>query len=352
MRLQFCPYQLKFISPAGTSRGVMTEKLTAFLRIFDENDPDRYGIGEAAIFPGLSPEADERYFYKVTELVTNVKLGIPTDLSHFPSLQFGFEQAILDYSSGCHGIYFDSPFLQGSRSIEINGLVWMGNYEEMLNRLEKKIEDGFKCIKIKIGAIDWVKEIDLLKTIRNHWNSNDIEIRVDANGAFTKDNVMSKLNELSLFDIHSIEQPIKPGNPAAMRELCGSSPIPIALDEELIGKFSLQEKREIAGIIKPQYFVIKPALTGGFSGATEWIEIAQEQGAGWWITSALESNIGLNALSQWVATLDTSIPQGLGTGALFSNNISSPLTLNKDRLVYNPSLSLDRRKIAQLDWRD
>lgn len=352
MRLQFCPYILKFIAPAGTSRGVMTEKLTAFLRIFDENDPEKYGIGEAAIFQGLSPEADERYFYKVIELVTNIKLGIPTDLSHFPSLQFGLEQAILDYSSGCKGIYFDSPFIQDKSSIEINGLVWMGNFDEMLQRLETKLEEGFHCIKIKIGAIDWQREIDLLKAIRLHWNASEIEIRVDANGAFNERNVMAILDSLSKFDIHSIEQPVKACNPELMHHICQVSPIPVALDEELIGKFTLEQKREMAETIKPQYLVIKPSLTGGFSGGKEWIEIASSIDAGWWITSALESNIGLNALAQWVATLNTNMPQGLGTGALFSNNISSPLFLVGDSLRYNPQAHLDRMKIDALDWRD
>lgn len=352
MRLQFAPYVLKFKQPAGTSRGVMLEKITAFLRIFDENNPDHFGIGEAAIFEGLSPEADERYFYKMVELVTNVKLGIPTDLSHFPSIQAGFEQAILDYSSGCRGIYFDSPFTRGEKSITINGLVWMGDFQEMMSRLESKLEDGFKCIKIKIGAIDWIKELDLLRAIRQRYDENVVEIRVDANGAFSEENVMQKLDQLAPFRIHSIEQPIRQGQPDLLRKVCEDSPIPIALDEELIGKFTMDDKIRLLNDVTPHYLVLKPSLIGGFSGAEEWISLATERKIGWWVTSALESNIGLNALAQWVATLDNKLPQGLGTGGLFTNNFFSPIYLEQDQLKYNPYQSLDRSQLADLDWRD
>lgn len=352
MRIQFAPYVLDFKAPAGTSRGVMTNKLTAFIRIFDERNPSDYGIGEAGIFPGLSPEADERYFYKMAELVTNVKLGIPTDLSHFPSIQAGFEQAILDYSSGCKGIYFDSPFTKGQGSIEINGLVWMGNFDEMKERLEIKLNEGFKCIKIKIGAIEWKREKEIISSIRAKYDSSRVEIRVDANGGFTMDNIRPVLNQLADLDVHSIEQPIRQGHPELMRKLCETSPVAIALDEELIGKFTFEEKESALDIIQPAYIVLKPSLIGGFSGAQEWIDLAEKRGIGWWITSALESNIGLNAIAQWVATLNTDMAQGLGTGALYVNNFDSPIELSGDRLFYNPSLSLNREQIAALDWRD
>lgn len=352
MKLQFAPYTLKFKNPAGTSRGVMTTKLTAFLRIFDERDSSRFGIGEAAIFPGLSPEADERYFYKITELVTNIKLGLPTDLSHFPSIQSGFEQAILDYSSGCKGIYFNSPFIKGEKNIEINGLIWMGAFEEMLNRLEEKLREGFKCIKIKIGAIEWNQEKELISKIRSHYDASQIEIRVDANGGFNSGNIMNVLDQLASLDVHSIEQPIRQGNPEQLSKICEESPIPIALDEELIGKFSKEDKQLLLDRVSPQYIVLKPSLVGGFSGAGEWIELAEERGIGWWVTSALESNIGLNAIAQWVATLDTQIPQGLGTGGLFLNNFISPIELSGDQLSYNPSISFNRDILESLDWRD
>ncbi|MDE7412225.1 MAG: o-succinylbenzoate synthase [Muribaculaceae bacterium] len=352
MRLQFAPYTLKFKTPAGTSRGVLTEKITAYLRIFDENDPSIYGIGEAAIFPGLSPEADDRYFYKMVELVTNVKLGIPTDLSRFPSIQVGFEQALLDFSNGGKGIYFPSSFTSGENSIEINGLIWMSDFDRMMLQVEDKLKQGFRCIKIKIGAIEWNKEIKLIQFIRSHFSRKEIEIRVDANGAFSMDDVIPKLKALADLDVHSIEQPIRQGSPELMKFLCEITPLPIALDEELIGKFTMEEKERLLSEVHPQYIVLKPSLAGGFSGCTEWIGLAEKYGIGWWVTSALESNIGLNAIAQWVATLPTSLPQGLGTGGLFTNNFQSPISLQGDRLYYKPALGFDKSQIDGLDWRD
>lgn len=352
MRLQFAPYILKFKQPAGTSRGVLTEKITCFLRMFDENNPSVYGIGEAAIFPGLSPEADDRFFYKLMELQANVRLGLKTDLSKFPSLQCGFEQVIRDFSGGGHGVYYNSQFLFGAESININGLVWMGNFDEMIERIETKLREGYKCIKLKIGAIDWRSEVDMIKYIRDRYDASHLEIRVDANGGFDMDNALPRLKRLADLGVHSIEQPIKAGNPALMRFLCDVSPLPIALDEELIGKFTTESKIKMLDDIKPAYIVIKPSLIGGFTAGEEWISLAKERNIGWWITSSLESNIGLNALAQWVATLDTNIPQGLGTGALYTNNVESPLYLNGEKLKYNPDMSLDRKWINNLDWRE
>lgn len=352
MRLQFAPYILKFKEPAGTSRGVLTEKPTCYMRLFDENNPSRYGVGEAAVFPGLSPEADDRFFYKLMELQANVRLGRSTDLSHFPSLQFGFEQCIRDFTGGCNGIYYPSQFVAGIQSIQINGLVWMGNREEMMERMEKKLEEGFSCIKFKIGAIDWKSEIDMIETVRKRYDRDRVEIRVDANGAFDMDHALPRLKHLADLDVHSIEQPIKAGQPLMMRFLCQVSPLPIALDEELIGKFSMEEKARTLDAIHPQYIVIKPTLTGGYSGAEEWIKLAEERNIGWWITSSLESNIGLNALAQWTATLDNKMPQGLGTGALFTNNLDAPICLEGDKLSYNPELTLNRQQLDNLDWRE
>lgn len=350
--MQFAPYMMKFKQPAGTSRGILTEKITCFIRVFDENNPDVYGIGEAAVFPGLSPEADERYFYKVMELQANVRLGKQTDLSHFPSLQAGFEQAIRDFAGGGHGIYYNSPFIAGNESITINGLVWMGEFDKMIERIEEKLAAGFKCIKLKIGAIDWRKEVDMIRYIRDRYPRDRMEIRVDANGGFTMDNAIPRLKRLADLDVHSIEQPIPAGNPQLMRFLCDISPLPIALDEELLGKFSTEDKARMLDDIKPAYIVIKPSLTGGFSGGAEWIELASERGIGWWITSSLESNIGLNALAQWVATLHTTMPQGLGTGALFTNNIDAPIYLEGSSLHYDTERQLDRSAIDALDWRE
>lgn len=352
MRLQFAPYVLHFKEPGGTSRGVMTEKITCLLRIFNEDDPSAFGIGEAGIFPGLSPEADDRFFYKLMELQANVRLGRKTDLSRFPSLQSGFEQCIRDFTGGCRGIYFDSGFSDGKTGIETNGLVWMGTFDKMLERVNEKIEAGFRCIKIKIGAIDWHSEVDLIKHIRELPGGNSIEIRTDANGAFTMENALPRLKRLADMGVHSIEQPIPAGNPHLMEFLCQVSPLPIALDEELIGKFTLEEKRNCLDRIRPQYIVVKPSLTGGYSGATEWLDSARERGIGWWITSALESNIGLNALAQWVGALGTEIPQGLGTGGVFNDNFTSPLYMDGPELKYDTKKSLDRSALAQLDWRE
>ena len=228
----------------------------------------------------------------------------------------------------------------------------MGSHEEMMERLEKKLAEGFHCIKLKIGAIDWKSEVDMIEAIRSRYDSTQVEIRVDANGAFTMDNALPRLKRLADLQVHSIEQPIKAGQPALMQFLCQVSPLPIALDEELIGKFTVEEKAATLDAIHPQYIVIKPTLTGGFSGAQEWIYLARERNIGWWITSSLESNIGLNALAQWVASLDTTMPQGLGTGALFTNNLEAPIYLDGDRLKYNPDLTLNRAQIDALDWRE
>jgi len=351
VRLEFCPYNLIFKKPAGTSRGVLTEKITCFLRIFDEADPSRYGLGEAAVFPGLSPEADERFFYKLMELQANIHLGKQTDLSKFPSLQIGLEQAIRDFSGGCRGIYYDSPFTDGLNEIIINGLIWMGDHDGMISQIEDKLSKGFRCIKLKIGAIDWKSEVDMIEHIRHRYDSEKVEIRVDANGGFSMDNALPRLKHLADLGVHSIEQPIKAGTPQLMGFLCDVSPLPIALDEELIGKFSPESKASMLDEIHPAYIVIKPSLEGGFSGAEEWIRLAEERGIGWWITSSLESNVGLNALAQWVATLNQTRPQGLGTGALFTNNIQSPVSTDGERLVYNPDLTLDYATIDKLDWR-
>ena len=324
MRLQFAPYILKFKEPAGTSRGVLTEKPTCYMRLFDESDPSRYGVGEAAIFPGLSPEADERFFYKLMELQVNVRLGASTDLSHFPSLQSGFEQCLRDFTGGCRGIYYDTPFIRSNDSIKINGLIWMGSHEEMMERLEKKLAEGFHCIKLKIGAIDWKSEVDMIEAIRSRYDSTQVEIRVDANGAFSPAEALCKLEQLAQYAIHSIEQPVKVNQWGLMAQLCREAPIPIALDEELIGVNLPEMKRQMLNIIKPAYIVLKPSLHGGMRGTEEWVEIAKEMGIGSWMTSALESHVGLNAVSQLAAKIygpHITLPQGLGTGKLYTDDI-------------------------------
>lgn len=350
MRLAFAPYILKFYAPAVTSRGVMYEKPTVFIKIFDESNPDVYGIGEAAVFPGLSPEANEDLPLKYLQLAANVALGVPTDLSRYSSIQFGLEQAILDYSNNCRGIYYPSPFVDGKETITINGLVWMGSFEEMRARIKEKLENGFSCIKLKIGALRWEEELALIRSIRKEFSPSDITLRLDANGAFSPDDALDKLKQLSDYHIHSIEQPIKPRQYEVMAAICKETPVPIALDEELIG-LAGDERDKMLDAICPQYVILKPALCGGLSGATQWIELCRKRNIGWWVTSALESNVGLTAIAQWTGTLNVSVPQGLGTGALFSNNTPSRLSLVGDRLSFDDSLPYCHKFFDSLDWR-
>lgn len=351
MRLAYAPYLLKFKTPAGTSRGVLTEKPTFIIKVFDESDPSRFGIGECSVFPGLSPEADGNYGYKLIELLANIALGKETDLSRYSSIQFGLEQALRDYASGCRHIYFPSEFTQGDKSIEINGLVWMGDFDQMIQRIDDKVKQGFHCIKLKIGAIDWRKEIEMIEYVRRKYSDSQLEIRVDANGGFTMDNALPRLKRLADLGVHSIEQPLPANVPYELYAfLCQVSPLKIALDESLIGINDKEAKSELLDMVRPAYIILKPSLCGGFSGAESWIKLAKNRGIGWWVTSALESNIGLNALAQWTATLNTTIPQGLGTGALFTNNFESPLQLVGDQLHYNPEIQVDKSAYDRLDW--
>lgn len=350
MRFAFAPYLLHFKEPGGTSRGVMTEKPTFLVKIFDENDPSHFGIGEAAVFPGLSPEADGNYVWKLTELFANIAIGKPTDLSRHSSIQFGLEQALLDYSNGCKGIYYPSLFTEGKQEIVINGLVWMGDFDKMIERIDSKVEAGFKCIKLKIGAIDWGKEIEMIEYIRRKYSADELMIRVDANGGFTMEDALPRLKRLADLGVHSIEQPIPAGNEELMAFLCSVSPLPIALDEELIGKYNAEERRKTLETIKPAYIILKPALCGGFSGGEEWISIAEEMGIGWWITSALESNVGLNAIAQWTAYIGATGPQGLGTGGVFTDNFTTPVYLEGDRLKYDVRKSLGLEQFSDLKW--
>lgn len=350
MRLEFAPYLLKLNQPAGTSRGVLTEKPTFFLKVYDEKDPTHFGIGEASVFPGLSPEADGFYVAKLTELLANIAIGRPTDLSRHSSIQFGIEQALLDYSNGCKGLYYQSDFTEGNQTIEINGLIWMGDFDMMLERIKQKIGEGFKCLKLKIGAIEWEKEKELLKIIRKKFDVGDLMIRVDANGAFNFDSCLEKLSFLADMGVDSIEQPIKAGLPHLMAKLCRNTPVAIALDEELIGKGTQEERIKMLDEINPQYIILKPALCGGFSGALQWIEEAGKRGVGWWITSALESNVGLNAIAQFTAYLDAEGPQGLGTGHLYDNNFETQIFLDKDQLKFDTDKNWNPAQFDDLKW--
>ncbi len=331
-------YILNFKRPSGTSRGVLTEKETWFIILKKEG---KKGIGECGILRTLSIDDRPDYEKKLQWVCENIHLGkdkLWEMLLEFPSIQFGIEQAFLSLEAENPLLLFPSEFTNGQKSISINGLVWMGDEAFMKQQIDEKLADGFKCIKLKIGAIDFQKELDLLRFIRSNFDAETIEIRVDANGAFALNEALDKLNQLTGFELHSIEQPIAKNNTDRMAELCRLTPFPIALDEELIGVFSLAEKEALLEKIKPQYIILKPSLVGGFRGTNEWIDLAEKQNIGWWITSALESNIGLNAIAQWTYTLQNPMPQGLGTGALYTNNFDCPLEVDKGQLWYRKDL--------------
>ena len=331
-------YVLDFKRASGTSRGVLTQKETWFLIL--EKDGKK-GIGECGILRGLSIDDRPDYEEKLKWVCQNIHLGkqkLYDSLTEFPSIQFGVEMAFLSLESKNPLELFPSDFTSNKKSIPINGLVWMGEPSYMKEQIEQKIAEGFNCIKLKIGAIDFDKELELLQFIRNHFDSKTIEIRVDANGGFSTEEALSKLNQLHQFDLHSIEQPIKQHQIAEMAELCAQTPFPIALDEELIGIFSLDDKEQLLQHIKPQYIILKPSLVGGFQGTQEWITLAEKYNIGWWITSALESNIGLNAIAQFTFSLQSPLPQGLGTGGLYTNNFDSPLEVKEGQLWYNSDL--------------
>lgn len=336
MKASYKKYVLNFKRPSGTSRGVLTQKETWFI-ILEEDG--KLGIGECGILRGLSIDDRPDYEDKLKWICENIYLGEETllkELAEFPSIQFGLETAFLSVKGTSPYILFPSLFTEGKDTIGINGLVWMGEEQFMKEQIEEKLAHGFNCIKLKIGAIDFDKELALLSLIRQHFGPETIEIRVDANGAFTPKEAPEKLQRLSEYTLHSIEQPIKQGQFAEMAKLCKESPIPIALDEELIGVFSREDKKELLKKINPQYIILKPSLVGGIRGSEEWISLAEELGIGWWITSALESNIGLNAIAQWTYTKANPMPQGLGTGALYTNNFDSPLAVKQGKLHYLP----------------
>ena len=328
-------YILNFKRPSGTSRGVMTTKETWL--IYLEEDGKR-GVGECGILRGLSIDDRPDYEEKLQWACAHIHLGLErllSELVELPSIQFGLEMAFMSLNSTNAFQLFPSDFTRSIDSIPINGLVWMGDETFMREQIKDKIKAGFKCIKLKIGAIDFQTELNILRSIRNEFSVSDIELRVDANGAFLKDEALEKLNRLSAYQLHSIEQPIKPKQFEAMAQLCETSPIPIALDEELIGVFSKADKDHLLRAINPQYIILKPSLIGGFGGSQQWIDSAENLNIKWWVTSALESNIGLNAIAQWTYTLNNSRPQGLGTGSLFTNNFDSPLTVKNGTLHYD-----------------
>ncbi len=332
MTAKYFRYLLQFKRPSGTSRGVLLDKETYILEVFDN---DKKGTGECAIFRGLSFDDRPDYEEKLQWLCDNINESsefLKKELKEFPSIWFGYEQALLNLKHG-KNIYFPSEFTEGKSAITINGLIWMGDVDYMEEQIKDKLEKGFYCIKLKIG-VNWKSEHAILQKLRQKFTEDQLEIRVDANGGFTKDEAETVLKELADLQIHSIEQPIKAGKWDEMTKLCSFTPTPIALDEELIGITDYSEKKKLLETIKPQYIILKPALVGGFSGSDEWISLAEQLNTKWWITSALESNIGLDAISQYTFTKKSNMPQGLGTGNLFTNNFHSPLHLDGDKLFF------------------
>ena len=331
---------LHFLQPAGTSRGVYNTRLSFYLKLTSDEQPDVVGVGECATLPDLSYDAmpPNEYERKLRTFCDEYERTGVIDyeaMRTYPSMLFGLETAVAQFNAKGSLNFFNTPFGRGEEGIPINGLVWMGTFEEMFERLEAKLKAGFRCIKIKIGAIDFDRELQLIRHIRSTFSRNDVELRVDANGGFTPEEALSRMEALVQYDIHSIEQPIKQHQWTEMARLCTTTPLPIGLDEELIGVNERQKKIELLDTIRPQYIVLKPSLHGGMAGTEEWIQLARERNIGSWITSALESNVGLNAIAQLTASIyGTNIrhAQGLGTGQLFADNIEMPLKVVGDKL--------------------
>ena len=334
--IKIVPRRLRFKQPAGTSRGSYTTRDVWYLHLTSDKYPDRVGIGECAPLPKLSCDDMQGYESVLAHICNEVteQGGFSVEsLRDYPSILFGLETAFRHLERGCFELW-DTPFSRGEVGIPINGLIWMGDYKKMLEQIEAKMAVGFRCIKLKIGAINFEEELALLRFIRSHFSAKEVELRVDANGAFAPADAMEKLKRLAELDLHSIEQPIRAGQWEDMARLTAETPLPIALDEELIGINIPERKQCLLDSVHPQYIILKPSLHGGMAGGNEWIREAEKRNIGWWITSALESNIGLNAIAHWCATFNNPLPQGLGTGALFTNNVDMPLEVRKDSLWY------------------
>ena len=335
---------LRFRMEAGTSRGVLTSRDVYWIKVQEEGDMGPVGWGEAAPLVGLSPDYGpdfEKNLFDILQQATarswtlseesvlqEAKACVPFA---FPSIRFGLETALLDFANGGKKRILANTFYDQGAPLPINGLIWMGNEEFMLTQIDQKLQEGFDCLKMKIGAIDFEQELRLLAYIREQASPEQLLLRVDANGAFSSKEALAKLEQLAPLGIHSIEQPIAVGQWSALRDLCKNSPIPIALDEELIG---LEDKTRVLTEVQPQYLILKPSLLGGILETREWIQLAEERGIGWWMTSALESNIGLNAITQLTSTYQPSIAQGLGTGKLYYNNLASPLEVATGEIHY------------------
>lgn len=336
--------EFRFSRPATTSRGILTSKPVYFIMLFDNSQPEIFGIGECSMFPGLSMDDVKGYEKKIEEIVDLINKGwynFNAPIYAYPSINFALETAMKDLEKNGSKILYPSAFTEGKEPIIINGLIWIGSEEEMNAQIDRKLELGYRCLKLKIGALDFETEFEIVARIRKRYRADDLEIRLDANGSFQPNEALEYLYRLSDLEIHSIEQPILPSQLDEMAALCETTPIPIALDEELIGKYSPENKEQLLKIIHPQYIVLKPGLLGGIGSCEEWIDAANRQNIGWWVTSSLETNIGLNVIAQWAHTLNNLMAQGLSTGELFVNNIGSPLALMGEKLYYFPRKKWD-----------
>ena len=337
MKAHYKKHILEFKTPSGTSRGILKTKEAWFIVLEDKGS---HGFGECGMLRGLSIDDRPDFEQTLQWVCANIHLGeqqLYDALTEFPSIQMGLEIAFKSLAAHDPFQIYPSAFTKGEASIAINGLIWMGDKDFMSKQISSKLKEGFSCIKMKIGAINFDTELALLKSIRQEFSASEIEIRVDANGAFDPKNALEKLKQLSDLDLHSIEQPIAVKQWDQMAYLCEKTPLDIALDEELIGVFSNQDKQRLLNHINPQYIILKPSFIGGFKGSDSWIELSQANNVQWWITSALESNVGLNAISQYTFTKNSTLPQGLGTGSLYTNNIASALQITKGTLCYNPT---------------
>lgn len=352
VNVDFIKYTLHFKFDAGTSRGVLRSKDSYFIRMQSSDYPGVSGYGEAGPLPKLSVDDVDDFEEQLTAVSNEItKASFPSDEDEIldllkelvperlPSIRFGMETAILDLFYGGKRKIGNNPFYDRSKPLHINGLIWMGDREFMRKQIGQKLGEGYTCIKMKIGSIDFDEECALLDFVRQRYSKEEVTLRVDANGAFSPADAVEKLRRLAEFDLHSIEQPVAAGQWQLMAELCRESPVPIALDEELIGVHSLESKIELLDVIRPPYIILKPSLVGGISSTKEWIAAAEERGVGWWITSALESNIGLNAIAQLTATYQPKLPQGLGTGQLYHNNIQSPLAVKGGKIFNENSVA-------------
>lgn len=351
MKASFKKYTLHFKQASGTSRGVYTTRDSWFIFL---SDGINTGIGECAPLPDLSMESLNKMSSKLLQVCDEFGFfsQFPDELRAWPSIIFGIETALLDLKNGGQQQLFPSAFTHGEQGIPINGLIWMGTPEFMKKEVRSKLEAGFRCIKMKIGALDFETEFELLKAIRSEFSAEEITIRVDANGAYSLKTALENMKRLSDLHIHSIEQPIEAGRWSEMAELCQKSPVPIGLDEELIGISSRTEMQKLLETIRPAYLILKPSLHGGFAGCEKWIEQAEKSGSGWWITSALESNIGLNAIAQWTFQLNAKAEQGLGTGQLFTNNFESPLEIAGEQLWFRPDKRWDLGNLDEMQLED